>query len=70
MTALEHAEQLRQEAITILVKERERIDAQLIQLGYGEKSPVQRRGRKPKQIQEEGQPQRASRFEMTAPAAL
>lgn len=51
MTKLERAEKLRQEAITILVEERDQIDAQLAQLGFNgqTKSPSKKRGPKPKQ---------------------
>lgn len=50
MNAIDQAESLRQEAIAILVKERDEIDARLIQLGHGqEKAPLgKKRGRKPK----------------------
>jgi hypothetical protein len=54
MTAIEQAEDLRQQAIALLLDERGRIDAQLTTLGYGqEKAPLsKKRGRKPK-IREE-----------------
>jgi hypothetical protein len=50
MTAIEQAEQLRLQAIEILTAERQRLDEQLAQLGYGqEKAPLgKKRGRKPK----------------------
>jgi len=51
MTALEKSEELRREAITTLLVEREAIDEQLQLLGYDkEKSPTsgKRRGRPPK----------------------
>ncbi|HMH13488.1 MAG TPA: hypothetical protein VK578_10305 [Edaphobacter sp.] len=48
MTALEQVEQLTQQAITILLAEREQIDKRLSQLGYGQVStPAKRRGRPP-----------------------
>jgi hypothetical protein len=51
MTAIEKALELRDQAITILLAEREQIDLQLAQLGYGqEKAPNgKRRGRPAKQ---------------------
>lgn len=40
MTAIEQAEDLRQQAIAILVKERDEIEVRLTQLGFGnQKSP-------------------------------
>jgi hypothetical protein len=48
MTAIEQAQQLRDQAIAILMAERDRIDAQLAQFGEI-KVPVTRRGRPPKQ---------------------
>jgi hypothetical protein len=50
MTALEKAAELQEEAVSILLAEREQIDARLEQLGYGkEKAPAKHRGRPPKQ---------------------
>lgn len=71
MNAIDQAESLRQEAIAILVKERDEIDARLIQLGHGqEKAPTgKRRGRKPK-IQAEALGQPASHSETREPAAI
>jgi hypothetical protein len=71
MNAIEHAENLRQQAIAILVKERDEIDARLAQLGHGqEKAPTgKRRGRKPK-IQEAGQQLPASHSETREQAAI
>lgn len=46
MTAIEQAQALQTQAIEILIAERDRIDAHLVQLGYGEiKSPAVKRGR-------------------------
>lgn len=55
MDVIEQAEELRQRAISLLVEERSRIDAQLNQLGYGqENAPTgKRRGRRPKGINEQ-----------------
>jgi hypothetical protein len=48
MTAMERALELQQQAITILLAEREQIDQRLAQLGYGDASThVKRRGRPP-----------------------
>jgi hypothetical protein len=46
----EHATQLRQEAITLLLKERDAIDVELEALGYGKEKATtfKRRGRPPK----------------------
>lgn len=50
MTAIEQAYALQQQAITLLLAERQKIDDRLAQLGHGDKkSPVARRGRPPKQ---------------------
>jgi len=50
MTAIEQAEQLRNQAIEILVAERARIDEQLASFGYGQEKAAlpKKRGRKPK----------------------
>ena len=60
MTAREHAEELRQEAIRTLIAERDAIDLQLKHLGYGQEkaAPTKRRGRPPKN-QAEPQPSRS-----------
>jgi hypothetical protein len=52
MTALEQVAQLKQQAVELLLREREHIDSELHQLGYGqEKAPSgKRRGRRPKAI--------------------
>ena len=52
MTAIEQAQSLQQQAIAILIAEREQIDAHLAQLGYGEKNaPLgKKRGRPVKQL--------------------
>ena len=53
MTALEKAAELQDEAVNILLAEREQIDARLEQLGYGDnKSPAIKRGRPRKVIVE------------------
>jgi hypothetical protein len=50
MTARETADQLKQQAIDILLKEREAIEAELRALGYGKENgrTMKRRGRPPK----------------------
>ena len=49
MTAIKQAHDLKQQAIDLLLNEREKIDQELQQLGHGEiKSPSKRRGRPPK----------------------
>ena len=50
MTAREQAEELKRQAIDLLLKEREAIDAELKQLGYGQENATtpRRRGRPPK----------------------
>lgn len=50
MTALEQVAQLKQQAIELLLNEREHIDAELNQLGYGQENAPsgKRRGRRPK----------------------
>ena len=46
MTAIEQAQNLQQQAIAILLAEREQIDQHLVQLGHGDKkSPASKRGR-------------------------
>jgi hypothetical protein len=49
MTAIEQANTLTQQAIAILLAEREQIDAHLSQLGYGQEKTV-KRGRPRKTI--------------------
>jgi hypothetical protein len=51
MTALEQVEQLTQQAMNILLAEREQIDARLAQLGYGNNktAPMKKRGRPTKE---------------------
>jgi hypothetical protein len=53
MTTLEKVEDLRQQAIGLLLSEREQIDQRLNQLGHGQQkaAPSKRRGRPPKSIQ-------------------
>lgn len=73
MTALQEAEDLRQQAIRILISEREEIDTQLARLGYGEiKAPSgKRRGRKPKNATPAEDPSQPSfRSESSGSAAL
>jgi hypothetical protein len=48
MTILEQAEQLRQQAISILVQERETIELKLGQLGYDGAGVAEIKNRKPK----------------------
>ena len=50
MTALEQVAQLKQQAIDMLLNEREHIDSELNQLGYGQENAPsgKRRGRRPK----------------------
>jgi hypothetical protein len=52
MTTLEQVAQLKQQAIELLLNERERIDTELNQLGYGQENAPsgKRRGRKPKVV--------------------
>ena len=54
MTAREQAEELKQQAIALLLKEREQIDVELKALGYGQEKAAlgKRRGRPPKQAPE------------------
>jgi hypothetical protein len=71
MNAIEQAEDLRRQAIAILVKERDEIDTGLAQLGHGqEKAPLgKKRGRKPK-IQAEALGLPASHSETREPAEI
>ena len=48
MTILDQAEELRQQAIGLLLNEREQIDLRLNQLGYEKAAPGKKRGRPPK----------------------
>ncbi len=59
MTTFERVAQLKQQAIELLLNERERIDSELSQLGYGqEKAPSgKRRGRRPKNLTEPEAPE-------------
>ena len=52
MTALEQVAQLKQQAIDLLLNEREQIESELNQLGYGQENAPsgKRRGRKPKAV--------------------
>jgi hypothetical protein len=56
MSAIEQAEELRQQAIQLLLAEQERLGESLLQLGYDqENSPAgKRRGRRPKVATEPG----------------
>ena len=51
MTAIEQADHLQQQAITLLLAERQQIDDRLSQLGHSSTTGVisKKRGRKPKQ---------------------
>lgn len=69
MTALEQVAQMKSQAITILLAEREQIDHELQQLGHGHEKAPSKRGRKPKQIQSGGLEQHASHSETTGPTA-
>ena len=53
MTAREHAEELRQQAIKTLLEEKEAIEQALETLGYQKEAPAKRRGRPPKITSEE-----------------
>lgn len=56
MTVREQAENLKLQAIDLLLKERDAIEAELQALGYGkENSTTKRRGRPPKVTPENGQ---------------
>jgi hypothetical protein len=52
MTALEQVAQLKQQAIELLLNEREQIDSELNQLGYGQENAPsgKRRGRRSKAV--------------------
>jgi hypothetical protein len=52
MTAMEQVLELKKRAVEILIAEREQIDAQLDQLGYGKENPapMKKRGRPTKQL--------------------
>jgi hypothetical protein len=52
MTAREHAEELRQQAIQTLLDEKKAIDGMLRTLGYEETAPAEkRRGRRPRHLE-------------------
>ena len=55
MSALDQVAQLKQQAIELLINERDRIDAELNQLGYGQENAPsgKRRGRRPKGVMEQ-----------------
>jgi hypothetical protein len=61
-SALQEAAELQQQAIELLLYERDAIDKRLAQLGYGqEKAPTgKRRGRKPKILIEQEVPETAA----------
>ena len=52
MTAIERVNELKEQAIAILLAEREEIDSHLAQLGYGKikTAPMKKRGRPTKQL--------------------
>jgi hypothetical protein len=52
MTVFEQVTQLKQQAIDLLLNEREHIDSELNQLGYGQENAPsgKRRGRRPKAV--------------------
>jgi len=52
MTAIEQAQALQQQAIAILLAEREQIDAHLAQLGNGKETLGKKRGRPVKTVSE------------------
>jgi hypothetical protein len=52
MTAREHAEELRQQAIQTLLEEKKAIDGMLRTLGYEETAPVEKRRGRPRRQQE------------------
>ena len=57
MNALESVQLLKTQAIDLLLNEREQIDQELNQLGYGkEKAPGKKRGRPSKQLSTSVQP--------------
>ena len=58
MTVFEQVAQLKQQAIELLLNEREHIDSELNQLGYGQENAPsgKRRGRRPKAVIESGAP--------------
>jgi hypothetical protein len=62
MTALEQVAQLKQQAIELLLNEREQIDSELNQLGYGQENAPsgKRRGRRPKNVTEQEVPESAA----------
>lgn len=62
MTALEQVAALKQQAVTILLNERERIDTELSLLGATEKGPGKKRGPKPRTTEPEVTGQPASLF--------
>jgi hypothetical protein len=51
MTAIEKAHALQQEAIAILLAERERIDSYLAQLGYGKDTVLSKKRGRPRLIE-------------------
>lgn len=56
MTAIEKADQLREEAIQLLLAERDQIDDRLHQLGYDQEKTAPKRGRPRKLDNLRGQP--------------
>jgi hypothetical protein len=69
MSVIEKSEELRQQAIELLLTEREAIEQQLQTLGHGQEktAPSKRRGRPPNLKPQEGVPEPpSSHSEMTA----
>jgi hypothetical protein len=57
MNIHDEVNQLRNQAIALLLNERQKIDNELTALGYGKENPgAKRRGRKPKGLSEPSQP--------------
>ena len=70
MDILDQVEQLKAQAVELLLAERERIDAQLAILQPDKKDPSKRRGRPPKPASPvQSSYQLLSQSEMTQPAA-
>lgn len=69
MSALTDVQSLKQQAIDLLLNEREQIDAELTQLGYGQENaaPHKKRGPKPKIIPVAVPPPPVSHSETKAP---
>ena len=67
MSVIQKSEELRQQAIELLITEREAIDNQLSTLGHGQEKTAltKKRGRPRKEAQEEGQPPSSDHSEKT-----